>query len=995
MRLSKRFRRVDESGAYALTDVVSELQRRGPSKMKDAFRFALWAATRVLEAVDEELGAEESTHEWFATVGEQVAARAQLIGCMQTELRSDVGVAVARAKGKGADGAQRGAEAAAGTRGAAAAALEPPAAASRAGKRAAPADAAHADPADATPGVHRVARWSAVHEKLRQAAEAGQPAHAGADAAAIAAILGLKAEVIAKLGALRDESAGAASAPVLPVAAEQPDDGGTPAASARDSGSDGEGSGVGDFACAESEALGALEALLSTLAPAGAEGRLRTRFEALEEEEEDDEAADGLEPGGGARAAAGDADGGAYGDDVGQLEEEHGLSDGDGRDDGQADALDDRAAQLPPFLRGLQRADFQSLAADLAAHAPLAPAPLDGDPGAAGGDGGADGGYGGYGFAELDLERLDFAAAGRDAGGTPHLEQPPSGGSPARDAEQRHDNRPEASGLAQASDERPQAGGGEELVSVLTPRFAPLAHAPARSGAAAGARTRGGRNCLASRATKLQLEPFCFRRRADADAAQAVAKHRESAAEQQQALQALAGRAHVSLDTRSEGGLLRTVSLRFPRAASRTAGGGAAGGGGGGPFDESVYLYSSQGGKPLNLAVLAMGAAEGLFDAPGLSWAGMRAEEEAAGARPGGDEGDEGDDPMDGGAGLQPAGEGGVDALGLAMAALTTPAAARGAAALAAADEMDGDDTHLFDGGAENDDGDALRSLPPGPRGLCATAFDSPLVPAHTSAAHRGDSAQAAAAVAATAGHKHGGSLPTVKELSAALLSQAVAHSRSLEPTAPIDAVPPLRAPLLPLALGSSAAAQRAAPPLLLLGPQAADAPASAAAELEAAKQRALRARQLVAACFLAATVNSSAAQQAVAPEDGADARTGAAAAAEPWLQHEAQAARGAVSAWLGQSQLAALPRGMQVCLRQEEGAAPGRIELSLALYGAGAPRGGDTAAAADFAARAASGRLRAPEATPGDALDAASGSSSTASSGSDARWMDEGDDDE
>ncbi|KAJ1616740.1 hypothetical protein T492DRAFT_850612, partial [Pavlovales sp. CCMP2436] len=73
VRLSKRFRRVDETGSYTLTDVQSELEKRG--RKQTPFRFASWAARGVLEAVHD-AGQAEGGFDWFSNVSEQGGKRA-------------------------------------------------------------------------------------------------------------------------------------------------------------------------------------------------------------------------------------------------------------------------------------------------------------------------------------------------------------------------------------------------------------------------------------------------------------------------------------------------------------------------------------------------------------------------------------------------------------------------------------------------------------------------------------------------------------------------------------------------------------------------------------------------------------------------------------------------------------------------------------------------------------------------------------------------------
>ncbi|KAG8463175.1 hypothetical protein KFE25_011172 [Diacronema lutheri] len=1130
MRLSRRFRRVDESGAYALTDVLSELERRGPAK--NVFRFAAFAATDVLKAVDE-IGVEESTSEWFTTVGEQVAARAQLIGRMHAELGADVVVALARAKGaERADGAAAAVAATDARRGADAGMSARPLAAlaSTAGKHAEATQAAHAATGDertavrafARPGAARVASWVEMHEQLSAASAAARSGRA-ADLA-IAAILQLKlgpgtdgaqdgmsdacdastggAEAAAADGheggsddlpcasalhhahgvdkaaaapaveedgedaamlAARDNTDATEAAEALDallralaadmdLAAPSPAPVAGPSAVAGDraaGASTMEASGGEAYRDAREAGVG-LRALLEWAEPddvrdaderlarvrtTAADGYARTAELGVADSQAERRATMRIDDGVGVRTdewcAPSLPPGEACVDPHGDERMAHGEAEAGGKEgatrveptgDGQRATSKDDAPHctgaatlvtdsLPPFLQGLPMSELHALVPrndeplarfDAACERSLAEH-RERNFAAANGD---EDGVGNYGFAGLDLERLDFTrGVGDDDADARPSQFDEDDAQPRQQLRDVSAHLPSSERAVQqhrgTSAQLLEGGAGLAggIVSLFTPRFAPLAHAPPRVGGAAASRTRAGKSALASSAGKLLLEPFCFRRRADADAAQ-LAKLGGSHAEQRAARQKLAGRPHVSLDTDSVDGLMHSISVHLPRLASRTArpdatSAAAARAGGssvgcGGPFDESVYLYSSQGGRPLNLATLVVGAVEGIFDSPGLSVAGLRAEEEAVFDDCGGMEAlrEVGEDEMlmAGSAGVA-AGEHGADASSCGEQAawcsggaheegvgsggagntaplpvgvaplLSTPALTRGRAevgvghsdamapdggsARGAVDGLRGSvapGSERFDDWGGNDDVQAQHRTPAG--GLHAThvRFTSPPIPTHLVQRGGGAAVEHAGAMGVST------KLPTVKELSAALLWKVVAHWRSTDSTASLDAVG-AHAPVFPAVLqhprdtgatdaGADGRAGGDAPtsaPALELGTLADEAAVRAAVKPDEARQRALRARQLVAACFLAATVNSAAQHDAAGGNsDGLDAAQSGGASLDDRAHGKGIGGRGRVPAWLGEAHLSALPRGVQIRLMQEEGTAPARVEILL-----------------------------------------------------------------
>lgn len=148
--LSRRFRRVGDDGQYALTDVRSELDKRGK---KAPFRFAAWAAQPVLDDVDGDEPADDGAQrnaDWFERAGDQVTVRSQLIQCMQSELANDTSAAVARAK-------------------------KPSTADAHASKRARTLERVDEQAATAQPRAELPARWTAAADELRDLARRGAP----------------------------------------------------------------------------------------------------------------------------------------------------------------------------------------------------------------------------------------------------------------------------------------------------------------------------------------------------------------------------------------------------------------------------------------------------------------------------------------------------------------------------------------------------------------------------------------------------------------------------------------------------------------------------------------------------------------------------------------------------------------------------------------------------------------------------------------------------
>jgi len=486
-------------------------------------------------------------------------------------------------------------------------------------------------------------------------------------------------------------------------------------------------------------------------------------------------------------------------------------------------------------------------------------------------------------LSELDLDRLDLNAA---LGGVHRHPDDDDDFDRAHERDEPIGQVQMACGAwetvfqqGQRQQQRPNLlSGYDRVVSVLAPRLPQLVLS-LKEAKPQGSRSRSAH---AADLAKLQLPPFSFARLADVQVASESKKGGSVLG---------AAAAATSIDRNAADGRLHAITLHLPRLAHRA-------GNGGGPFDEAIYLFASQAGVPLNLAALVASANEGVNLGSGLSWEGARAESASA-ALGGAPDAEPGDVML----GLD---VGGPDArLGGGLAGGFVDD-------FAAGDELGRDDQF----GHEDDYDHHMHELG---SGTPSPPLRHP-APAAADRVANGDEQQQDVFVsprpAGPAAAARVPKLPGIKELSTSLRRRVVASAQAAPPRAALKVVS-AAAPPQPDAVGS---APTASPGSECAGESPADA----------ARRAALCARQLLAACFLATSLNQR--QQAAHADGGEGAEEGGQeeGAGSLLTTPRKPPSSSHVTAWLDPSAIGALTLGTQVRLQQAPGLTPQTVELTL-----------------------------------------------------------------